>query len=86
MLDAISISCEEAFKDRYNVIIPPEGENFYLNGGEIGKDRLKGYINEETAAVLGGTLLLRIYSDSGRFLGLGEYKNGYVKSIWNEFV
>ncbi|MDF2684857.1 MAG: truB [Clostridia bacterium] len=86
ILDAISISCEEAFKDRYNVIMPSDGEKYYLNGGVIGRDRIKGYFNEETTTAFGGILLLRVYNEEGRFLGLGEYKSGYLKSIWNEFV
>lgn len=87
-LDKISITCEEAFKKLDSVIVPVNGETFYLNGGELNKDRLKWDIKGQDKEIskAGQCLLFRVYNDSNIFLGLGKFENDRLKSLWNELV
>jgi len=78
MLSTIGISCENAFSYLEKIIIPSNGERFYINGGEIDSSRIKNM------NLIANTTYLA-YSEEGRFLGIASSdENSTIKSSWNE--
>jgi len=79
-LESISVPAEKALETYPCVTVPADGERYYLNGGVIGVNRLSGNIAEG---------LLRVYSESGDFLGLGKlFSEGVsgLKSVWRHVL
>jgi len=77
-LEKVSIPFETAFSYLKKIIIPETGRVYYLNGGIISQDRIKG------DELLPDTDYMA-YSEDGTILGLAHTNEGLsVKSLWNK--
>lgn len=72
-LSELILSPQEIFSNLNKVILPENGEKYYLNGGSISVKRLCG----ETAA---GRVL--VYTKGNYFAGLGEIKDDMLSPLW----
>ncbi len=78
MLDRIAIPFEKAFSHLDRITIPENGKNYYLNGGIISPERIKGseLITECDYIAC---------SEDGTVLGLAHANRElFVKSLWNK--
>ena len=78
MLGRVAIPFETAFSHLNRIIIPKNGEKYYLNGGAISSERIMGC---ELSPVTDYIAL----SEDGSILGLAHSdKDRFVKSVWNK--
>ena len=68
-----SISSESAFSHLAEVIVPQNGEHYYLNGGTLTVDRLTPRVSDG---------LYRAYSATKCFLGLAQVVEGNAKAVF----
>lgn len=74
-LDELSVSAEQAFAHCPRVEIAQSGLVYFLNGGVINYERVRG----SRAA---SSVLMRAYSESGDFVGLCRGQSDGVKAVW----
>jgi len=72
-LSAFLVSVQDIFKGLNKVILPENGEKYYLNGGSIAVNRLGG-------DVVNGRVL--VYTTRNYFAGLGEIKEDMLSPLW----
>lgn len=71
--DTVSFGCEETFRFLPERRLEAPAVTYYRNGGEISLARTSG---------TGENGLVRVYTGSGLFLGLGKTENGKIRSAW----
>lgn len=70
--DEISYSCEDVFNSK-EVILPRDGEKYYINGGAIEQRRLS------PIRLIEG--IVKVYTSDGAFVGIGALENGCLRPL-----
>ena len=73
-LSDLAVSAETAFSNLSALIVPSDGECYYLNGGALAASRLRPVPVSEG--------VYRAYSENSRFLGLLSCESGFAKAAF----